>query len=71
MTNCTECKYYRVYRGTRDRYGVPQEPDDAECVCENVTDHDIETYFCNGKSWDNTEEGAGCTGYESRGYPRF
>ena len=56
---CEDCKFFRIYRGSRDRYGVPQEPDDAECV-GNVTENDLEKFLCNAESWDKEEDGCSC-----------
>ena len=60
---CEDCKFFKRYTGTRDRYGVPQEPDDYECV-GNVTENDMERFFCNAESWDNKEDA--CGGFEQR-----
>lgn len=67
MADCTECKYYRVYRGTTDRFGVPQEPDDAECTSDRATEEDLDKYFSDGISWHDDAEG--CAGFEFAGYP--
>lgn len=66
MANCYDCKYFKLYTGSKDRYGVPQEPDDAECISERATESDLDTYFTDGVSWDDDE--SGCAGYEFAGY---
>jgi len=65
MSSCFDCKNLICYRGSCDRYGVPQEPDDYECkVCEELTEEEIDTFFCDGKKWNGDEDG--CSGYEMR-----
>lgn len=58
--NCWDCINYKVYRGSRDRYGVPQEPDEYECTGE-PREEDIDKYFCNAE--DGAEE---CAAFEYR-----
>lgn len=65
MSNCYDCKNLVCYRGSKDRYGVPQEPDDYECVGE-PTEEEMEDYFYNGISWDEYEDG--CSSYERRDF---
>jgi len=55
---CSDCIHFKLYTGTRDRYGIQQEPDDAECT-GNVTENDLERYFCNAESWENKEDACG------------
>ena len=69
--DCTSCGNLRVYRGTCDRYGVPLEPDDYECACEDVTEDEIDKYFSNGDKWDDRIEGAGCSGYSENTYDPY
>ena len=60
---CEDCKYFKVYTGTRDRYGLQQEPDDYECV-GRATEEDLDRFFSNSESWNNSADG--CSGFESR-----
>lgn len=62
MSNCHECKNLRCYRGGRDRYGVPQEPDEYECkVIEELTEEEADRFFSNAESWESPEDG--CSGF--------
>lgn len=63
MLSCEDCKYFRVYYGSKDKYGVPQEPDDYECVGE-PSDEDIDKYFTDSEEWDSSEDG--CSGFAMR-----
>lgn len=56
---CEECINFKLYRGSHDRYGLQLEPDDAECV-GNVTENDLEKFFCNAETWDKEEDGCSC-----------
>lgn len=67
MANCYDCKFFKIYRGSRDRFGVQQEPDDSECISDRATEEDIDKYYSDGVSWSNDEEG--CAGYEPADYP--
>lgn len=61
--SCFGCKNLICYSGSKDRYGVPQEPDDYECKkCESLTEEEFDRYFCDGVEWSSDEEG--CSGYE-------
>ena len=63
MNSCFECKNLIKYSGSKDRYGVPQEPDDYECkACENLTEEEFDKFFCEGEEWDEPENG--CSGFE-------
>lgn len=58
---CEGCKWFKVYRGTRDRYGLQQEPDDYDCTSSRATEDDLDKYLCDG------EDGAeNCMGFEHR-----
>ena len=61
--SCFNCEYFRLYRGTCDSLGVPQEPDDYECGGE-PTEEDYDTYFTDGKEWSDTENG--CSAFVMR-----
>ena len=63
MTGCEQCKHFRCYTGSRDKYGVPQEPDDYECVGD-PDEKDLEKYFSDGVEWKDNEDG--CSGFELR-----
>ena len=64
MCDCTECRHLKVYTGSRDRYGVPQEPDDYECdMLEELTEDELERHFCNGES--------GCRCFEVNEYDPY
>jgi len=65
MKNCSECKFLVCYSGSKDRYGIPQEPDDYECVAE-PTEEEIDRFFCNGESWNDNEKG--CSWFEQRDF---
>ena len=57
---CEDCIYFKLTRGSRDRYGFQQEPDDAECV-GNASEEEIDKYFC------DAEDGAEhCTGFRTK-----
>lgn len=64
--SCFNCEYLRLYRGTCDSLGVPQEPDEYECDGE-PTEEELDTYFTDGKCWDDTV--SGCSGYKKE--PEF
>lgn len=57
--SCFECQMLVKYSGSKDRYGVPQEPDDYECKGE-PTEEEIDKYFCDGQEWSSDEEGCSC-----------
>lgn len=57
---CEDCLYFKLTRGSHDRYGLQLEPDDAECV-GNVSEKDLDTYFTDAQ--DGAEE---CSGFRSR-----
>lgn len=61
--NCLECKYYKVYRGSRDWYGMQLEPDDSECM-GNPTEKDLDKYYTDGEEWEVNEEG--CSGFKRK-----
>lgn len=64
MCDCFECEHLIKYSGSRDRYGVPQEPDDYECArAEDLTEDEIEKHFCNGES--------GCRCFEQQSYDPY
>ena len=64
MSNCSDCLYLKTYRGSKDRYGVPQEPDDFECLkMEEMTEKEIDKYYCDGES--------GCPYYEMNDYDPY
>ena len=65
MSGCYECANLRCYRGSHDRYGVPQEPDDYECAGE-PTEEEIDRYFCEGKEWRFDEDG--CSAFIQKEY---
>ena len=65
MTGCYDCKFFRCYSGSHDRFGVPQEPDDYECEGE-PTEEDIDKYFCDGEEWRDNE--TGCSGFVMRDF---
>ena len=57
MSDCSDCLYFKIYKGSRDRYGVPQEPDECECLkMDDMTEEEIDKYFCDGED--------GCPCYE-------
>lgn len=59
MSSCNDCKFFKVYRGSRDRWGIQQEPDDYECT-GNPTEAELDKYFCDGHEWSID----GCSSYE-------
>ena len=61
--NCLECEYYKVYRGSRDWYGMQLEPDDSECM-GNPTEEELDKYYSDGAEWEVNEEG--CSGFKRR-----
>ena len=64
MSNCIDCLYYKIYRGSKDRYGVPQEPDDCECLkMDEMTEEEIDKYFCDGED--------GCPCFEMNDYDPY
>lgn len=64
MSNCNDCLYLKIYRGSKDRYGVPQEPDDFECLkMDEMTEEEIDKYFSDGES--------GCPYYEMNNYEPY
>lgn len=65
MTGCYDCKNFRVYSGSHDRFGVPQEPDDYECI-GLPTEEEIDKYFCDGVEWRDSDDG--CSGFELRDF---
>lgn len=67
MSSCFDCENFICYRGSHDRYGVPQEPDDYECLGE-PTEEEIEDYFCNGMEWDEYEDGCSAFIMRDDGY---
>ena len=69
--DCLTCANLKCYRGTCDRYGVPQEPDDYECGYDDITEDEIERFFSNGEKWDASIEGAGCSGYVEQSYDPY
>lgn len=57
---CGDCIKYKIYRGSRDRYGLQLEPDDADCT-GNPTKEDYNRYFS------EAEDGAEhCSCFRSR-----
>ena len=51
MNNCNDCLYLKTYKGSKDRYGVPQEPDDYECLrMEDMSEEEFDKYYCDGES---------------------
>lgn len=63
MTSCQDCRYLKCYRGTCDRYGVPQEPDYYECEGE-CTEDELDRFFYGCEEWQDDEDG--CQGFELR-----
>lgn len=64
MSDCNDCMYLKIYRGSKDRYGVPQEPDDFECLkMDEMTEEEIDKYYCDGES--------GCPCYEMNDYDPY
>ena len=57
---CEDCLYFKIYRGSRDRYGLQLDPDDYECV-GSASEREMDKYFINAE--DNAEN---CTGFRSR-----
>ena len=50
MSNCSDCLYLKIYKGSKDRYGVPQEPDDCECLMmDKMSEEEIDRYYCDGE----------------------
>ena len=62
--NCSDCKFFKKYRGTRDRYGLQQEPDDYDCTSSRATEEDLDKYFCDAEEWNEGQEG--CRGFERK-----
>lgn len=64
MSNCNDCLYLKIYRGSKDRYGVPQEPDDYECLMmDKMSEEEFDKYYCDGKD--------GCPYYEMNDYDPY
>lgn len=61
MGRCEDCACFKVYRGTTDRYGVPQEPDECECTSERVTEEELDRFFSDGQKWQDEEDA--CSGF--------
>lgn len=58
---CEDCKHFIEHKGSRDRYGLQQEPDDYDCRSSRATENDLDKYLCDG------EDGAeNCMGFEKR-----
>ena len=58
---CMDCINFKVWKGSRDRWGLQLEPDDCECKAE-PTEDEIERYFCNCE--DSAEN---CGGFYQKG----
>ena len=64
MSDCNDCMYLKIYRGSKDRYGVPQEPDDYECLkMDEMTEEEFDKYYCDGED--------GCPCYEMNDYDPY
>ena len=64
MSDCNDCMYLKIYRGSKDRYGVPQEPDDCECLkMDDMSEEEFDKYYCDGES--------GCPCYEMNDYDPY
>ena len=64
MSNCNDCLYLKIYRGSKDRYGVPQEPDECECLkMDDMSEEEFDKYFCDGED--------GCPYYEMNDYDPY
>jgi hypothetical protein len=59
--NCHDCRFLKVYRGSRDRYGLQMEPDDYECTSSRATEDNLDRYFCDAE--DGAEK---CMGFEEK-----
>ena len=58
--SCGDCKYFKEYKGARDRYGLQLDLDDYECV-GRASERDMEKYFV------EAEDGAeNCSGFECK-----
>lgn len=61
MTSCKDCIYFKFYRGTRDRWGIQQEPDDYECAGQS-TEEELDRFFSDGEEW--SEDAEGCQAFK-------
>jgi len=67
---CQDCENLICYHGSRDRFGVPQEPDDYECkACEDITVEEFDKYFCDGKEWSGNRKG--CSGFKMIDWSKY
>lgn len=61
MTSCDDCVHFKCYRGSRDRYGIQQEPDVYDCT-GNATEDELDRFFTNCEEWE--EDSEGCQAFE-------
>ena len=57
---CRDCIRYKIYRGSRDRYGLQLEPDVADCT-GRPTDDEYNEFFCNA-----SERAEDCSWFKSK-----
>ena len=64
MSDCSDCLYFKIYKGSKDRYGVPQEPDECEYLkMDDMSEEEFDKYYCDGES--------GCPCYEMNDYDPY
>ena len=51
MNGCNNCKYYKVYRS--NSYW---DPDESECISEEVTEDELDAVYSDGLEWGDDEE---------------
>ena len=61
--SCFTCAYLIRHAGSKDSFGVPQEPDDFDCE-GTPTESDMDIFFSEGVEWDENDEG--CSSYKER-----
>ena len=59
--SCFTCAYLIRHAGSKDKYGVAQEPDDYDCE-GTPTEADLDVFFSDGIEWDENDEG--CSSYK-------